>query len=377
MSRRVVYRTLNFGKGDIPANTPLFKISDTKPYTSGLVLLPDFNELTSSFNSFASSYSTGSFTGSFTGNLIGTASFALNTISGSIQEQLDEKVNITDLGTLSRQEFTYTTGLQEFTIVQTPAAIYNVFVNGQELLSTQYSVATDVLTIIDTLVNGDTISVIYSTVPVNVPPSYTKVETDNLLLGKEDLTNKATNLTSPDNTKYPTTQAVVTELNERIRVLICDDEKVTITGVNVDTAVKTYLIPAGTLTDFARLKIECTGLKQNNTGTGRYNIFGSTSPTFSTLTASELRRINLTGVQYYSPVANFEIRDNTIEGLINNTAINANDEGITVNAPKSAALTFNKNQDYYIHIVFRPNTTTESYSADLVTITAFKEKNTI
>jgi hypothetical protein len=82
MSRRVVYRTLNFGKGTIPSNTPLFKISDTKPYTSGLVLLSNFNDLTSSFNSFTSSYSTGSFTGSFIGNGSGltdvTASLAPN-----------------------------------------------------------------------------------------------------------------------------------------------------------------------------------------------------------------------------------------------------------------------------------------------------------
>jgi uncharacterized delta-60 repeat protein len=128
------------------------------------------------------------------------------------EDGINPYITANDVSSLSRQEFTYTTGLQEFTLLQEPSAIYNVFVNGQELLSTQYSVATDVLTIIDTLVNGDTISVIYSNVPVNVPPSYTKVETDNLLLGKEEVTNKATNLTSPDNTKYPTTQAVENEI---------------------------------------------------------------------------------------------------------------------------------------------------------------------
>lgn len=39
MSRRVVFRTLNFGKGKIPSNTPLFKISDTgiKGKTSDLI----------------------------------------------------------------------------------------------------------------------------------------------------------------------------------------------------------------------------------------------------------------------------------------------------------------------------------------------------
>jgi len=45
MSRRVVYRTLNFGKGTIPANTPLFKISDTKGVDNSTLTLQELNNV--------------------------------------------------------------------------------------------------------------------------------------------------------------------------------------------------------------------------------------------------------------------------------------------------------------------------------------------
>jgi hypothetical protein len=159
-------------------------------------------------------------------------------------------------------------------------------------------------------------------------------------------------------------------------VLICDRTKVNITGVNVLTPAKTYLIPGGTLTGFARLKIECMGLKQNNTGNGQYRIYGGTSSTFSTATADELRRIVAPGVQYLNFVSNFELRNNDLEGIRRDSASPAGDEGVVVNLPKTT-VTYNRANDYYIHLVYLPNSVTEQYSTDLVTITAFKEKNTI
>jgi hypothetical protein len=91
-----------------------------------------------------------------------------------------------DLSSLVRQEYTYTSGGQTFTLSNTPSAIYSVFVNGQELNSSQYSIATNVLTIIDTLTSGDSVNVVFSGQPVGVNPSYTKIETDDLLDAKED-----------------------------------------------------------------------------------------------------------------------------------------------------------------------------------------------
>jgi hypothetical protein len=208
LSTGVVYRI----GGNIPVNPK---------FISGLTINSNFNYSNGTEQSgfvlitdASGNASWGPISGDYLPLSGGTVSGATN-FTGGLTANTISATTYLGLSNLSRQEFTYTTGVQEFMLLQTPAAIYNVFVNGQELFSTQYGVSGNVITIIDTLVNGDTISVIYSDVPVNVPPSYTKVETDNLLLGKEDLTNKATNLTSPDNTKYPTTQAVVNALGEK------------------------------------------------------------------------------------------------------------------------------------------------------------------
>lgn len=82
---------------------------------------------------------------------------------------------------LIRQEFTYS-GSQTFTLSNTPSAIYIVFVNGQELKESQYSLATNVLTIVNTLetVNGlpDKVSIIYTATLGGVLDYYTKAQTD-------------------------------------------------------------------------------------------------------------------------------------------------------------------------------------------------------
>ena len=85
---------------------------------------------------------------------------------------------------LTRQEFSFS-GAQTFTLSGTPSDIYAVFVNGQELNSDQYSTATNVLTIINTLqvVNGipDKINILYTPASVGVLEYYTKAQIDGFL----------------------------------------------------------------------------------------------------------------------------------------------------------------------------------------------------
>jgi len=85
---------------------------------------------------------------------------------------------------LIRQEFTYTSGAQTFTLSNSASAVYSVFVNGQELRQSQYTVVTTTLTIIDTLEASDRVDVIYSNATLGINPSYTKAETDTLLNAK-------------------------------------------------------------------------------------------------------------------------------------------------------------------------------------------------
>jgi hypothetical protein len=96
------------------------------------------------------------------------------------------KQSITSLGggggaQLVTEEFTFTSS-QGFITAQTIGSIFSVSVNGQELSNTQYSFATNVLTIVDTLEAGDYIRVLYSgSTQVGVPNYYSKSETDKLL----------------------------------------------------------------------------------------------------------------------------------------------------------------------------------------------------
>ena len=78
---------------------------------------------------------------------------------------------------LIRQEFTYS-GAQTFTLSNAPSAIYIVFVNGQELKQSQYSLATNVLTILNTLETADKVSIIYTATLGGVLDYYTKAQTD-------------------------------------------------------------------------------------------------------------------------------------------------------------------------------------------------------
>jgi hypothetical protein len=117
---------------------------------------------------------------------------------------LTDGVSGGNLSSLIKQEFTYTSGAQTFTLTEAPSAIYAVFVNGQELNSDQFSIATNVLTIIDTLNSGDKVNILYSGQPVGVIPSYTKVETDALL---DDKISKHVGVTYSTNAIQTVTQA--------------------------------------------------------------------------------------------------------------------------------------------------------------------------
>ena len=69
---------------------------------------------------------------------------------------------------------------------------------------------------------------------------------DALGFTPEDVSNKASSLISPDNTKYPTTQAVVTALDDKAN----DDAVVKLTGNQTISDVKTFtsspIVPAPT-----------------------------------------------------------------------------------------------------------------------------------
>jgi nitrogen fixation protein len=125
---------------------------------------------------------------------------------------------------LIRQEFTYTSGAQTFTLSNSASAVYAVFVNGQELRQSQYTVVTTTLTIVDTLEANDRVDVIYSNATLGINPSYTKAETDTLLNTKENslgftpenVANKENTTLDTSTTKYPTNNLVKTNIDAKV-----------------------------------------------------------------------------------------------------------------------------------------------------------------
>jgi len=81
----------------------------------------------------------------------------------------------------TEQEFTYI-GSQSFTLSETPSATYGVFINGQKIGASQFSIATNILTILDTLqiVNGtpDEVSILYTETAIGILDYYTKAQID-------------------------------------------------------------------------------------------------------------------------------------------------------------------------------------------------------
>jgi hypothetical protein len=78
---------------------------------------------------------------------------------------------------LTREEFSYTSS-HDFTLSGTPSFIYAVFVNGQELNSSQYSFVTTTLTIDDALESGDKVNILYTPTSGGFLEYYTKAEID-------------------------------------------------------------------------------------------------------------------------------------------------------------------------------------------------------
>jgi hypothetical protein len=183
-------------------------------------LSSSISSLSSSFESFSGSYNTGTFSGSFSGsganlfNIPASGIVGLNlsqissgSVSASISPNNGLQINtnvtatsftgsftgdgsgLTDLpiSQLIREEFTWTSGSsQTFQLLSTASQVYTVEVQGQGALSTtQYDRPTlNSVRILDTLENGDYLTVLYSTTVVGVDPYYTQGQIDTLLNSK-------------------------------------------------------------------------------------------------------------------------------------------------------------------------------------------------
>jgi nitrogen fixation protein len=222
---------------------------------------------------------------------------------------------------LIRQEFLYTSGAQTFTLSNSASAVYAVFVNGQELRQSQYTVVTTTLTIVDTLEANDRVDVIYSNATLGINPSYTKAETDTLFvpytgatsnvdLGEFELKAGQIEL---DQSPTGTAGVAVTRWNNTIgssETTLKGGNVILKNGVDLVARVVNKVTPNTTLTKAAYQAVRISGaqgqrlavqLAQANNDNNSADTLGVVTETIATnqegfiLTVGQLEEINTTG----------------------------------------------------------------------------------
>jgi len=189
----------------------------------------------------------------------------------------------------------------------------------------------------------------------------------------ENVANKATNLTSPDNTKYPTTQAVADGLAVKTLPLIADDTTAVVTGVTVPTAFRSYLIPAGTLTNYNRLIMQMQVRKESGTGNGTVQIWVNNSNNFATATL--IATVTASSTNLFVALERKMIMRGT--NLLHiNGAVNIPSDSIASNQPW-VSTAFNRANDIWVFVACNPASVTEVYTLEYFEMNARRIKTTI
>ena len=129
----------------------------------------------------------------------------------------------------------------------------------------------------------------------------------------EDVANKATSLTSPDNTKYPTTQAVQTGLDLKadktgvIQLVGAYTTNTTLTGTTAETSLGYVLIPANTYGAGKTAWVDSLLLRASGTSTIVARMRISTSATPIIASATLLATNNIPNTIQYAPFVRMNI----------------------------------------------------------------------
>jgi hypothetical protein len=192
------------------------------------------------------------------------------------------------------------------------------------------------------------------------------------LAGKENTSNKATNLTSPDNTKYPTTQAVANGLANKTLPLIADDTTAVVTGVTVPTAFRSYLIPAGTLTNYNRLIMQMQVRKESGTGNGAVQFYVNNSSNFATATL--IATVTASSTNLFVALERKMICRGT--NLLHVNTVNITSDSIASNQP-FVSTAFNRANDIWVFVACNPASTGEVYTLEYFEMNARRTKTSI
>lgn len=161
-----------------------------------------------------------------------------------------------------REEFTWTSGAQTFTLASNISQIYSVEVQGQGALHTsQYTIGANSVTITDTLDANDYIVVIYSANNGGVNPSYTQAQSNALFLGKP---NKFVYVSTKNN--LPSAIAGVITLEANTTYYFTD--VVDLAGDRLVAGINTTILGASS----ENCRIKSTGLTASALITSNYSL---------------------------------------------------------------------------------------------------------
>ena len=181
------------------------------------------------------------------------------------------------------------------------------------------------------------------------------------------------NVDNTSDLNKPISTATQTALDTKTLPLIADDTTEVVTGVSVPTAFRSYLIPAGTLTNYNRLIMQMQVRKESGTGTGQMRFYLNTSNDFAT--ATQIATANMTsGISYGSLERKMVMRGTDIIGFgfTTNSATDSN-----VNAGAFDTTAFNRANDIWVFVACNPASTTEVYTLEYFEMNARRTKTTI
>jgi hypothetical protein len=196
---------------------------------------------------------------------------------------------------------------------------------------------------------------------------FIRPQIEPLLVKPENVANKATNLTSPDNTKYPTTQAVVTELNgnfERILRSKANGVFGSHTGNTANTAVLSIPILGGEYEIGDFLTFILTHQKTNTGGTALVRVYAGTNGDLSDSLIATSATISSDNF-YQNTQRNFLrfVSGNFLTGFRNVTSAGTDDGGS--GAPTSASI--NPANNWFLTIAFQLTN-----ASDILELTAYR-----
>jgi len=181
------------------------------------------------------------------------------------------------------------------------------------------------------------------------------------------------NVDNTSDANKPISTATQTALDTKTLPLIADDTTAVVTGVSVPTAFRSYLIPAGTLTNYNRLIMQMQVRKESGTGNGTVQIWVNNSNNFAT--ATNIGAVTANNTVQFAALERKMIMRGT-ELLHINGTVNIASDSIT-SAQPWVSTAFNRANDIYVFVAVNPNSSTEVYTLEYFEMNARRIKTSI